>query len=111
MVYYGTYTGEQIVFCYEDQPNEKHYIEMTKVADRPTFLVTCCCDEEWVYEFYLGNNSEYEMVKFCILENMFECETMEELLEVLSEEFEDEFGDMLVIDDEFCCDECCDMLN
>lgn len=105
MVYYGTYTSEKIVAHYAGQSDEMHYIELTKMADRPTFVVSCCCDEDWAYEFHLSNNAEYEMVKFCVMESMFECETMEELLCQLSEVFEDDFEDMLV-EDEFCCNEC-----
>ena len=110
MVYYGTYTSEKIVANYAAQHDEMHFIELTKMAERPTFIVTCCCDEDWFYEFHLGSNAEYEMVKFCIMENMFECETMEELLSQLSEIFENEFEDML-IEDEFCCNECCRQRN
>lgn len=101
MVYRGTYTTERLMFHNESDPNEVHFIALTKSADAPTFYVTCCCDEEWGYEFYIENNSDYERVKFNIMEAMFDCESMTELLDELSEIFEDGFEGLLVCD---CCD-------
>jgi hypothetical protein len=40
------------------------------------------------------------------MEAIFECDTMDELMENLSEVFEDGFADILV-NEEHCCGECC----
>ena len=96
MVYKGSDLVEIIQVHPMDELDETHFINMVKPADSATFYVTCCCDEEWIYEFYLNNNSDYERVKFNIMEAIFDCMTMNELLKTLSEVFEDGFSDMMV---------------
>jgi len=104
MVYQGTMVSESILV---NDLNETHFIELTKAADVPVFYVTCCCDENWFHAFSMRNSSDYERVKYNIMENVFESDTMEELLETLSEIFEDGFSDILI--EEECngdCDHC-----
>lgn len=103
MVYYGTYTSERLIFHAAGNPNDAHYIMLTKSADTPTFFVTCCCDEEWGYELLMESNSDYERVKWNIMNLIFDCETMDELLEEISEVIEDGFEGLLVNE----CDGCC----
>jgi hypothetical protein len=82
---------------------------MTKAATKPTFFVTCCCDNEWVYEFYMDNNSDYERVKMTIMDTIVDCDSVEEVMDELSDIFEDGFYDILVEDDDECdCDGDCD---
>ena len=104
MVYYGTDVVEVIRFNPMNNLNETHYISMTKSADDVTFRVETCCDPNWCYEFYLLNNSDYERVKFNIMNAVFECDTVGQLIVTLEEIFEDGFEDILVKE---CCDECC----
>lgn len=104
MVCYGVSATERLIACYDDG-TEMHFIEMTKQADMPIFSVSCCCDEDWYYEFYMENNTDYERVKFNILSAIFECEDMDSLMRVLSETFEDGFADIL-IKDECNCEVC-----
>lgn len=118
MVYHGTSVSESIQFHLIGQPNQIHWIEMTKCANKPTFIVTCCCDMNWGYEFYMENNSDYERVKMVIMESIMNCEDIDELMDELSEIFEDGFDGILVEDDcdcgcDFDCDncECCKYLN
>ena len=107
MVYNGTYTSEAIVFHAAGCSEEKHFIELVKHIDEPVFRVSCCCDPDWNYEFYMGNPSDYERVKFNIMEQIFEAESIEELLVVLAEMFEDGFADIL-IDDGCDCNGSCE---
>jgi hypothetical protein len=113
MVYHGTSTSETILFHPIGRPRQFYFLELTKAAAKPTFFVTSCCGNEWYYEFYMENNSDYERVKLAIMDAIFECEDMEELLDHLSEIFEDGFDDILVEDDneydcecDFNCDNC-----
>lgn len=107
MVYQGTSVTETIAMRPMNALNETHFIELEKAANAPMFVVTCCCDEDWVYVFNTGENSDYERVKHNIMAAMFECDTMEELLETLSEVFEDGFEDILVQDEcNGCCGQC-----
>ena len=101
MVCYGVSITEKLIACYDDGM-EIHFIEMTKEADMPIFSVSCCCDDDWYYEFYMENNTDYERVKFNILSAIFECEDMDELLTCLSEVFEDGFANILIEH----CDDC-----
>ena len=105
MVYYGTDVVEYIVFHTAGNSEDKHLIGMAKSADSQTFTVDCCCDSEWRYSFRMENNSDYERIKFNIMQTVFECETMEELLSKLSELFKDGFEELLIKDE---CDGNCD---
>lgn len=96
MVYYGTETAELIMLHGEGDEASMHYIGMIKSPDIPTFTVESCCDNNWKYEFYVDNNSDYERVKMAIMETAFDCDTIEEVMEQLSEVFEDGFSDILV---------------
>lgn len=107
MIYHGTSVHEMIQFHPIGCKNELHFIEMTKSAEGPTFSVMCCCDPDWYYEFYMENNSDYERVKMAILDSVFNCDDVEELMDELSEIFEDGFEDILV-DDRCDCDFDCD---
>lgn len=108
MVYYGTDIVEYIVFNTAGDPENKHLIGMTKHSDAPVFTVDCCCDSEWRYDFWMENNSDYERVKFNIMDAIFECEDVDSLMRVLSEVFEDGFSDILV-KDECDCDGSCEV--
>lgn len=110
MVYYGTNTVECIEFHPAGDSKNHHFIMMTKQSDAPIFTVECCCDPEWHYDFWMKNNSDYERVKFNIMETIFKCEDVDALLIVLSEIFEDGFADIL-INDECDCDENCENCN
>lgn len=105
MVYHGTDLVEVIQVHPMDDLGGTHCVNLVKSADNATFYVTCCCDEDWSYEFYMLNNSDYERIKFVIMEAIFNCDTMDELMETLSETFEDGFEDILVNSE--CCGECC----
>lgn len=106
MVYHGTDNVEMIQIRPMDDLDNVHFISMVKNANEPTFYVTCCCDDNWGYEFYLENNSDYDRIKFNIMEAIFECNTMDELLVVLSEVFEDGFSDLMVENNGCDCDNC-----
>ena len=108
MRYYGTCSVERIMMNPMDDLNSVHYIELEKAANGCMLLVTCCREDTWAYAFRLNNNSDYERIKYNIMNIMFECETMSELLEVLSDVFENGFEEMLIKDE---CDGNCDNCN
>ena len=111
MVYYGTDTTEYIMFHAAGESDNKHFIAMTKRADMPVLTVSYCCNSEWRYDFWMENNSDYERIKFNIMETIFECEDMDALLVVLNEIFEDGFADILVKEDKCDCDGNCENCN
>lgn len=107
MVYYATDVTEKIYIYNEKNHNDVHYINLTKSGDTPTFYVTCCCNEKWIWEFYMDNASNYEMVKHVVMDTIMEYDNMREVLEALDEQFEEVFGDIVDWDiDEYYCESC-----
>lgn len=108
MIFCGNGTMERLFVHPMDDINEQHYIDLTMSKDDASFLVSCCCDDEWFYEFEY-NKSDYERIKFNIMETIFESDTMEELIDVLDDIFLDGFGELIVecSADDYCDGECC----
>ena len=102
MMYRGSSFVERIAFCPDGDPKSTHFIEMCKGDGM--FMVDFCCDPDWGYAFYMDSQSDYERVKFNIMESIFECESIEELLNTLSDIFEDGFADILI--EEECDGDC-----
>lgn len=97
MMYRGSSFVEMIAFCPDGDPCETHYIEMRKGDGM--FTVGYCCDPDWDYVFHMDSQSDYERVKYNIMEQIFECESIEELLDNLDEIFNDGFADILIEDE------------
>ena len=112
MIYTGTYKSEKITFKSEDMMCEDYAVELCKDAEDGSFCVVIEGDGyDWIWEFATDSASDYERVKFTIMEIMFESESIDELVEALDDIFTDGFADILV-DDECgeccgCCDCCC----
>lgn len=106
MMYCGSAFVERIGFCTDGDAKNMHYIEMCKYDGM--FTVSFCCSEDWDYSFYMDSQSDYERVKFNIMDAIFECDTIEELLHELSDVFEDGFSDILIEDE---CDRNCGNCN
>ena len=77
------------IMCHEvNALDVQHYIDLTMDKDEPVFYVTCCCDDRWQWDFDYSKTN-YERIKNIILDCMFKCGCMEELIEVLDEIFEE----------------------
>ena len=107
MIYTGTSVAE---FININDNGRTYFIEMAKMFDEPIFMVCSDYDENWFYEFYMENNSDYERVKFNIMSAIFECENMDGVIKTLNEVFEDGFSDILV-KYECDCDGSCEHCN
>ena len=111
MILCGNYEVESIIVHPSNNLNETHCIEITKDNDDPVFSVTCCCNEDWVWEF-MYSKTNYEVVKYLIMASIVECDTMDELIEMLDDTFEEECYDMICEGVEYYdadeeCDGCC----
>lgn len=113
MIYLMTDVTERIYMHNDCDKNDVHCIMLTKSGEEPVFYVHCCCDEDWVWEFYMDNASNYEMVKHMVMDTMFECEDIEAVICELDEVFADIFDDIVVWDvdndnnnEECCCERC-----
>jgi hypothetical protein len=99
----------------ENDLEEVHYIELHKADDEQVFYVTTCCNPDWVWAFWLDDSSNYEMVKFTIMEAAFEGCCINKVLDTLDDIFAEDFADILVEDeDEDECDcngDCCEQCN
>ena len=96
MVYVGTSNVEYIYIHEADHSDEMHFISLEKSATAPTFKVKCCCNQEWGFEFWMENNSDYERIKITIMGVVFNCDTLQELLDELTDAFHDGFEELLI---------------
>ena len=100
MVFCGIIATEQIDLHPEENLNKTFSIGLTMDKHEPKFYVWCDYDRDWFWEFWYLSRTGYEKVKQCILDVSYECEDIDETLEILSEVFFEGFGEMLVDDDE-----------
>ena len=111
-------SNEQIEVLYvheNDNTDETHWIDITTSDDGMVFTVECCCDDEWSWDF-VYNRTNYELIKYLIMDCIAECNTMQELILALNEVFETSCEDMVVHEtelkeDEFECDGDCKNCN
>lgn len=94
MVFQSSVNVERFYFHPAGEENNVYWIELITSADDSTFVVSCCCADDWSYEFTY-TKSDYNRVMYNIMETAFRCDTMEEVLDKLSELFEDGFKDIL----------------
>lgn len=110
MVYCGSSYTENIIVHEENLQgiieDVAHCISLTTAAHEPKFCVTCCCNEEWMWEFYYTSKTDYERVKMCVMDMLYECNDMYQLMDLLDEVFLEVFEDMLVEEEIECCGNC-----
>ena len=104
MILCGFGNLERIMIHEADDLDSQHYIDLVMSKDESTFAVTCCCYDEWFYEF-LYSKTDYERIKFNIVDSIFACDDMDELISVLDDIFQDGFEDIIIESSE--CLECC----
>ena len=95
MIYHGTTKTETIlVHPYDDETNIQ-FIDMITDAEASILYVNI---DEYNWEFVLRSFSDYEKIKFIIMEVAQTVNDMEELVAELNETFIEEFEDILVED-------------
>lgn len=112
MLLCGTYETEKIIVHPDDKPHESHWISIIKDKDEPRFYVTNCCKEDWVWDFWYSKTN-YDIVKYLIMNCIMCSETMDELIDGLDEAFEECCEDILfeeadLQEGEFECDGDCE---
>mgnify|MGYP003293256720 CR=1 FL=1 len=110
MIYSGTYNTEGIVVHLNDDVDDVHMIILTKECNEAAFTVNVCCYEDWEWKFSLASPANYEMVKYVIMDTVFDCEDMDELIDALDEIFEEKFS-AFVINECECNTGCCENCN
>lgn len=110
MVYHGTSITETIYVGTQSDLENTCCINLIKAHDEPIFYVTTCCNTDWVWKFSMDGESNYEMVKHTIIDTIFECSNIIELIDCLDAIFEEDFDDIVVyeeeVHDELCCENC-----
>lgn len=109
MVYHGTGIVEEIYMGPEGDLEGVCCIELIKAPDEPVFYVTTCCNTDWSWKFYMDGESNYEMIKHTIIDAIFECNDIIELMDYLDAVFEENFDDIVVYEevcDNLCCENC-----
>ena len=112
MLYCRTYETEIIVVHPFNNPDESHFIEIEKDGSTPTFSVTCCCGEDWCWNF-IYTKRNYDLIKYYIMDCIRECDDIDEVIDTLDEIFEENFMDIVCnFDEDDCafadCDGNCD---
>ena len=94
-----------------NNPHERHWVDVSMRGDAPTFAVTSCCDDEWIWEFWY-DKTNYDLVKHVVMDCIFECDDMDELIDAMDETFAEYFYEIVVDEDlqedEIQCDGDCD---
>jgi hypothetical protein len=115
MIYNGTNVTETILFSPISNVDDVHCIDLIKADDESIFYVTTCCNDDWVWAFYMDGLSNYEMVKHTIMDTAFECVDMYQLLGELDSIFATDFEDIIAheVDEERMCNDvcCCENCN
>lgn len=114
MIYCSTGNLERLFFHVNGNLEERHWVDMEMSNCGPTFAVTICCDEDWIWEFKY-DKTNYDLVKHMIMDCIFEAESVGELIDAMDEVFEECFDDIVVNvaelqedEIEFECDGDCD---
>ena len=107
MIFCGNVNAERLIMHPDDNPHSSHYIDIVTDKDDPVFYVTCCCDEDWEWKFWYSKTN-YEVVKYIIMDCIIASETMDELIDALDEIFEEEWKNILFEEDNWECNEDCE---
>lgn len=111
MILCGFGNLERIMIHEAHDIEEHHWIDLVMDKDEATFYLTCCCSEDWEWQFAYDKTT-YEEVKHIVMDCIFSCETVEELIDTLDEIFEEMLYGSEEEDDYYeagngdCCGKC-----
>ena len=110
MIYHGTSVTETIYVKSENDLENVCCIDLIKAHDESVFYVTTCSNTDWTWKFYMDGESNYEMVKHTIIDAVFKCNHIIELMDYLDTIFEENFDEIVVYEekehDDCCCENC-----
>ena len=93
MIYHGTTKTETILVHPFDDETDIQFVDMVTDADLTILYVNV---DEYSWEFVLRSLSDYEWIKFAIMEVIQTVNDIEELVAELNEVFIENFEDILV---------------
>ena len=101
MIYNGTYKQETMIVSPNNDEKEIQFIDLVIDPNEQILSVRLDADtEDYYWDFYLDNPSDYERIKFNIMQSAWDVEDMEELAKTLDRIFSDGFADILIGDEE-----------
>ena len=95
MIFCSTGSLERLFVHPNNNLEERHWVDIAMSESTPTFAVSVCCDDEWIWEFWY-DKTNYDLVKHVIMDCIFEAEDMDELIELMDEAFEESFNEIVV---------------
>lgn len=107
MIFCGNVGIERLIMHPLNDLDSVHYVDLVMDKEEPKFYVTCCCDEDNEWAFWYSK-SNYERVKYAIMDAITMFHTMDEFVEMLEEIFFENFTDILVDECFSDCDGNCD---
>ena len=100
MIFKGIGASENIWFQSPDTRMMYRFILSKHSEEAANFSLSCSFDDEWFYSFCSDNVSDYERVKFSLMDTLFNCENEVDMLPSLSKMIEDGFSDILYVEAE-----------
>ena len=109
MIYHGTSQIDRIYVKEEGNEPVIHWFDLMLDDEKPVFTLTSCCNEEWIWKFYY-TKTNYDIVKYLVMESSVNCEDIYEITEELDEIFCEEYEDIVYWEDEeeFVCNGDCE---
>ena len=102
MIYDGTIEIEAMMAHPEDNPDAVYSVKMRKSAEENIFYVYSDYDEDFEYAFWLDGTTNYEVVKFTIMDTLISFASWDEALQVLENDFMTSLRQILVQCDGDC---------
>lgn len=110
MIFCGNVNVERLVVHPNNNPEVSYFIDITMDKNMPVFYVTSSHDTEWIWSFWY-NKTDYEVVKYFIMERIIGCDTITDLIDALDIVFGEDCAEMLFFEDELNGECECDCEN
>ena len=98
MIFKGIGASENIWFQSADT-NIMYRFILSKSSSNPgNFSLEVSHNEEWGYSFCTDDSSDYERIKYSLMETLFDCENETDMLSTVSKMIEDGFSDIIYVE-------------
>ena len=114
MIFCGIVETEQIDLHPDNDLDKLYSISLTMDKHEPKFYVWSDYNKQWFWEFWYLSKTNYEKIKYCIIDVASECNDIAETLNALTQVFFEYFDDVLVSEEDMCQYEnenCSSLLN
>ena len=102
MIFCGITKAEQIYLQADDDLDKIYVIELLRDGYEPKFTAWSDYDKDWTWDFWYTSETDYERVKWAILDMIDEYNSIPAVLIALNDAFLEYFVDMLVDNKKEC---------